>query len=65
MPYHQMSNCLFEAAYERILSECRCTPSFHQLASKEVPEICKGPSLTCMNRNLRFIGKLNTVRKEI
>ena len=40
----------------------RCTPSFHQLAHDEVPEICSGPSLPCMNRNLRFIGKLNRVR---
>ena len=28
---YEMSNCLFEAAYERILSECNCTPSFHQV----------------------------------
>jgi hypothetical protein len=58
---YEMSNCLFEAAYERILAECNCTPSFHQLAYKDVPRICAGPSLTCMNRILRFIGRLNTV----
>ena len=56
-----MSNCLFEAAYERILQDCNCTPSFHQLAYKEVPDICRGPGLTCMNKILRFIGKLNKV----
>ena len=58
---YEMSNCLFEAAYERILAECRCTPTFHQLAYAEVNEICTGPMLTCMNRILRFIGKLNRV----
>lgn len=58
---YEMSNCLFEAAYERVLEECECTPSFHQLAYEDVPSICRGPSLTCMNRILRFIGKLNRV----
>ena len=33
--------------------------SFHQLAYKM--GICTGPGLTCMNRILRFIGKLNRV----
>ena len=28
---YEMSNCLFEAAYERILTDCNCTPSFHQV----------------------------------
>ena len=39
----------------------RCMPSFHQLAHEKVTEICSGPSLTCMNERLRFIGKLNKV----
>ena len=51
---YEMSNCLFEAAYERILEECNCTPSFHQLAHHK--GICTGPGLTCMNKILRFIG---------
>ena len=25
---YEMSNCLFEAAYEKILEECNCTPRF-------------------------------------
>ncbi len=29
---YEMSNCLFEAAYEKILSDCNCTPSFHQVS---------------------------------
>jgi len=58
---YEMSNCLFEAAYEKIIEECHCMPSFHQLAHKDVSEICTGPGLTCMNKILRFIGKLNKV----
>ena len=59
---YEMSNCLFEAAYENILKECHCMPSFHQLAHNETDGICTGPGLTCMNKILRFIGKLNKVR---
>ena len=62
---YEMSNCLFEAAYERILSTCHCAPSFHQLGAKSVNgNLCSGPGLTCMNKILRFIGKLNRVRDE-
>ena len=56
---YEMSNCLFEAAYERILEQCNCTPSFHQLAHEL--GICTGPGLTSMSKILRTIGKLNTV----
>ena len=62
---YEMSNCLFEAAYERILSTCHCAPSFHQLGARSVNgSLCIGPGLTCMNKILRFIGKLNKVRTE-
>ena len=59
---YEMSNCLFESAYENILKKCNCTPSFHQLAYVDYPNICRGPGLTCMNDILRFIGKLNQVK---
>ena len=26
---YEMSNCLFEAAFERILTDCKCAPGFH------------------------------------
>ena len=26
---YEMSNCLFEGAYEVILKQCNCTPGFH------------------------------------
>ena len=61
---YEMSNCLFEAAYEEILTKCGCAPSFHQLGAKSVNgTLCSGPGLTCMNGILRFIGKLNKVRE--
>ena len=61
-----MSNCLFEAAYERVLKECQCLPSFHapREAIKDgynATSTCKGPSLSCMKRMLGLLGKLNTV----
>ena len=58
-----MSNCLFEAAYERVLLECECLPSFHapRPETNGYNDTCKGPSLTCMKRILGLLGKLNTV----
>ncbi|CAB4060681.1 ASICN [Lepeophtheirus salmonis] len=58
---YEMSNCLFEAAYEEVLKRCNCTPSFHQTGIKEYPKICSGMSLKCMIKILRAIGKYNTV----
>ena len=58
-----MSNCVFEAAYEEILHQCNCTPSFHQTGIHEYPRICTGRKLKCMKRILHGIGKYNVVRK--
>ena len=63
---YEMSNCLFEAAYERVLKECRCLPSFHAPIEAiedgyNATSTCKGPSLSCMKRILGLLGKLNTV----
>ena len=61
-----MSNCLFEAAYERVLHECECLPSFHapiEAIEAGYNDTCRGPSLTCMKRILGLIGKINTVRE--
>ena len=60
-----MSNCLFEAAYEEILHQCNCTPSFHLVAYSEYPYICSGPKLTCMFRVLREIGRYTKVSKAL
>ena len=61
---YEMSNCLFEAAYEEILERCNCTPSFHALGFKEKPEFCIGLQLTCMNKIIKAIGKYNKVGDE-
>ena len=53
--------CLFEAAYEEILTKCNCTPSFHLTAFKEYPRICSGTRLRCMTSIIHGIGKYNTV----
>ncbi|XP_023324842.1 uncharacterized protein LOC111698676 [Eurytemora carolleeae] len=58
---YEMSNCLFEAAYEQILELCNCTPSFHALGYMEKPQICTGPGLTCMNKIIRGIGNYKVV----
>ena len=58
---YSISNCLFEAAYEKILKECKCTPFFHTLALAKVPRICKGQSLLCMNVIIDQIGEYREV----
>ena len=58
---YEMSNCLFEGAYEEILYRCNCTPSFHQTGIKEYPVICTGTKLKCMKYILQRIGKYNEV----
>ena len=58
---YEMSNCLFEAAYEEILHRCNCTPSFHQTGIREYPWICTGTKLLCMKSILQRIGKYNVV----
>ena len=58
---YEMSNCLFEAAYEEILHRCNCTPSFHQTGIGEYPRICTGTKLRCMKSILHRIGKYNQV----
>lgn len=57
-----LSNCLVEAAYQRIVSGCNCTPPFHRGFQQNMPSlICQGTSLTCMKKILRQIGTFETV----
>ena len=62
---YEMSNCLFESAYEETLRICNCTPSFHQIAMRDFPwlRICTGTKLKCMKRIFHGIGNYNSVRK--
>ena len=58
---YSINNCLFEAAYEKILQDCNCTPFFHSLAVTTFPRICNGYSLLCMNQILDQIGEYREV----
>ena len=55
---YDISNCLFQAAYEKILEECQCTPYFHWGGDFD---FCRGKSLKCMNHVLGKIGQYNHV----
>ncbi len=45
-----MSNCLFEAAFEHILQECKCFPGFHTTTD----EIVKTNYSICQVKNNSF-----------
>lgn len=34
-----MSNCLFEAAFEQILKDCKCAPGFHNEGGADAMEV--------------------------
>ncbi|XP_040569382.1 acid-sensing ion channel 4 [Lepeophtheirus salmonis] len=61
---YEMSNCLFEAAYEKILERCHCAPGFHNeggaTAYQQYP-VCQGKQLTCSNNILNRMGEFNEV----
>ena len=58
---YDISNCLFEATYQKVLEECKCTPYFHWAGVKEYRNFCRGPSLLCMNEILSRLGEFNEV----
>ena len=58
---YSINNCLFEAAYEKVLQHCHCTPFFHNIAFKKVPLLCNGHSLLCMNEIFDQIGEYRDV----
>ena len=57
---YDMTNCLFESAFEKVLEECDCYPSFHS-STDETFEPCYGRGITCMNGILHELGKYNEV----
>ena len=59
-----ISNCLFEATYEKVLEICRCTPYFHWAGMKKHRRFCRGPALVCMNQVFDRIGEYNEVTQE-
>ena len=58
---YDISNCLFEATYEKVLEECNCTPYFHWAGLKEYQNFCRGSSLICMNEIFSRLGEFNDV----
>jgi len=61
---YEMSNCLFEAAFENILERCKCAPGFHTMGGDEAMEsyeICMGANLTCMNDLMNRMGEFDHV----
>ena len=36
---YEMSNCLFEAAFEQILKDCKCAPGFHNEGGADAMEV--------------------------
>ena len=59
-----ISNCLFEATYEKVLEICQCTPYFHWAGMKKHRRFCRGPALVCMNQVFDRIGEYNEVIDE-
>ena len=65
---YEMSNFLFEAAFENILKTCECAPGFHTMGGVEAMEqfeVCSGEKLTCMNELLNRMGKSDFVSLNI
>lgn len=61
---YEMSNCLFEAAFEKILDECQCAPGFHNEGGSdamEVYDVCTGGQLACSNEILNRMGQYSRV----
>ncbi len=58
---YDISNCLFEATYEKVLDVCHCTPYFHWAGVKRYRNFCRGPSLRCMNEIFSRLGEYNEV----
>lgn len=56
-----ISNCLFEATYEKVLEICQCTPYFHWAGMKKYRRFCRGPALVCMNQVFDRIGEYDEV----
>jgi len=59
---YEMSNCLFEAAFEKILEDCKCAPGFHNEGGADAMdtyEVCTGADLACSNEILNRMGQYN------
>ena len=62
-PRYDISNCLFEATYEKVLEVCQCTPYFHWAGVRKHRQFCRGPSLVCQNEIFSKIGEYTQVEE--
>ena len=62
-PRYDISNCLFEATYEKVLEICQCTPYFHWAGVRKHRQFCRGPSLVCQNEIFSKIGEYTQVEE--
>ena len=53
---YEMSNCLFEAALQKIEDECGCTPKYF-VDIVEGFEACEGVQKQCMNIQMEAMGE--------
>ena len=61
---YAIGNCLFEAAFENVLEQCKCYPGYNQgLIEDHNLNIkpCVGENLTCMKNIINRIGKFDGV----
>ena len=58
---YDISNCLFEATYEKVLEICECTPYFHWAGVVKHRQFCRGKSLVCMNNIFSRIGEFTEI----
>ncbi|TRY74967.1 hypothetical protein TCAL_04960, partial [Tigriopus californicus] len=61
---YEMSNCLFEAAFENILEQCNCFPGFHTTGDESHSanySTCIGDDLVCVNELMNRMGQFDHV----
>ena len=54
---YEMTNCLFQAATDKILSECECNTAHLNVSGN----ICRGQKLVCLNKVNAELGRLTEV----
>jgi hypothetical protein len=57
---YDISNCLFEAALQRIELECNCVPAYFQETAPDV-NVCSGSMIQCMNYLKERMGEFRYI----
>ena len=58
---YSLNNCLFEAAFEKVIEVCKCFPYFHTMTKEDSDSVCIGNQILCMYENLAQLGIIHTV----